>query len=71
MKLKNLGLILLILCCLGCFSDNIDIIEDRRLEVTGNISNASNLENSEVLSYAGFELIGIPNYQNYALLGKG
>ena len=57
--------------CLGCFSDNIDITSDRRLEIKGAISNSENLIDQEVLSFAGPQFLGVPNYERYRMLGKG
>lgn len=71
MDIRKIVLFLIIACCLGCFSDNVEITSDRRLEITGSISNSESLSNQDVLSFAGAQLMGVPNYERYSMLGKG
>lgn len=61
----------MISCCLGCFSDNIDITPDRRFEIKGTISNSEGLRNPDLFSFAGYELYGYNEYRRYGMLGKG
>ena len=71
MDIRKIILFLIIASCIGCFSDNVEITSDKRLEVKGSISNSSDLVDSEVFSFAGVGQFEIPNSGRYSMLGKG
>ncbi|GAA4309856.1 hypothetical protein GCM10023115_35140 [Pontixanthobacter gangjinensis] len=62
---------LVLFCLLGCFSENIEITEDLRVQVSGNVSGADDLGNKEVFSFAGLENSFFSNYHKSEMLGKG